>query len=146
MASVDLSSAIIYECHIGTFTASGTFDAAIDRLDYLSGLGVTHVELMPVAEFSAIGMGLRRRRSFAPHHTYGGPDGLKRFVDAAIAMGSGLFSTSFTTISAQRGTILPSSAPIYNRYRTPWGDAVNLDDETATRSGDSLRQRLDVAA
>ena len=68
--------AIIYELHVGTFTPLGTFDAAIARLDHLVDLGVTHVELMPVAEFSGDrGWGYDGVDLFAPHHAYGGPDG-----------------------------------------------------------------------
>lgn len=64
-----LGSAIIYECHVGTFTAAGTFDAAIDRLQYLKNLGISHVELMPVAEFSGDrGWGYDGVNLYAPHH------------------------------------------------------------------------------
>jgi maltooligosyltrehalose trehalohydrolase len=69
-----LSSAIVYELHVGTFTDEGTFRAVIDRLDYLLELGVTHVELMPVCEFDgARGWGYDGVDLFAPHHAYGGP-------------------------------------------------------------------------
>ena len=85
-----LGSAIIYECHVGTFTNAGTFDAAIDRLEYLKNLGISHVELMPVAEFSGDrGWGYDGVDLYAPHHAYGGPDGLKRFVDACHRHGLG---------------------------------------------------------
>jgi maltooligosyltrehalose trehalohydrolase len=66
-----LSSAILYELHIGTFTPQGTFMAAIDRLDYLVDLGITHIELMPVAEFSEIAVGVDGVGLCAPHHAYG---------------------------------------------------------------------------
>src|ERR1700761_2649879 len=78
-----LASAIIYELHIGTFTPAGTFEAAIEKLDHLVKLGVTHVELMPVNEFSGDhGWGYDGVNLFAPHHAYGGPEGLKRLVNA----------------------------------------------------------------
>ena len=77
-------SAIIYELHIGTFTPEGTCDAAIEKLDYLRELGVTHIELLPFAEFpGSNGWGYDGVDLFAPHAAYGGPDGLKRFIDAA---------------------------------------------------------------
>ena len=83
-----LASAVVYELHVGTFTPEGTFDAAIDRLPHLVELGVTHVELMPVAEFPGDrGWGYDGVDLFAPHHAYGGPDGLKRLVDACHARG-----------------------------------------------------------
>ncbi|HXE61917.1 MAG TPA: alpha-amylase family glycosyl hydrolase, partial [Bryobacteraceae bacterium] len=74
-----LSSAIVYELHIGTFTPGGTFESAIERLGYLKELGVTHVELMPVVEFPGErGWGYDGVDLFAPHHAYGGPDGMKK--------------------------------------------------------------------
>src|SRR4051812_7454510 len=86
--AVPLASAVIYEMHVGTFTADGTFDAAVSRLDHLVELGVTHVELLPVAEFSGdCGWGYDGVDLYAPHHAYGGPEGLARFVDAAQAKG-----------------------------------------------------------
>src|SRR5215213_6099743 len=78
-----LSSGVVYELHVGTFTPEGTFDAVIDRIPHLVELGVTHVELMPVAEFPGEwGWGYDGVGLYAPHHSYGGPDGLKRLVNA----------------------------------------------------------------
>ena len=83
-----LASAIIYELHIGTFTEQGTLDAAIEKLDYLAELGITHVELMPVASFTGEhGWGYDGVALFAVHEPYGGPDALKRFVNAAHQKG-----------------------------------------------------------
>ncbi len=83
-----LASAIIYELHIGTFTPEGTLDAAIEKLDYLEDLGITHVELMPVAAFAGNhGWGYDGVALFAVHEPYGGPDALKRFVNAAHGKG-----------------------------------------------------------
>src|SRR5215471_11875395 len=83
-----LSSAIIYELHIGTFTPEGTFESAIAQLKHLVSLGVTHVELMPVHEFPGEwGWGYDGVDLFAPHHVYGGPTGLKNFVNACHAAG-----------------------------------------------------------
>jgi len=86
-----LPGAILYELHIGTFTAAGTFDAAISRLDHLVSLGVDMVELLPVGSFNGeYNWGYDGVCWFAPHEAYGGPDGLKRFVDAAHARGLGV--------------------------------------------------------
>lgn len=78
-----LKDGLVYELHVGTFTPEGTFDAATKKLPYLADLGVTHVELMPVNAFSGTrGWGYDGVALFAPHESYGGPEGLKRFVDA----------------------------------------------------------------
>ena len=126
-----LSSAIIYECHIGTFTPAGTFDAAAERLGYLRDLGVTHVELMPVCEFSgARGWGYDGVDLYAPHHSYGGPDAMKRFVDAAHGHGLGVILDVVYNHLGPEGNYLGKFGPYFtDRYRTPWGDAVNLDDQ-----------------
>ena len=106
-----LAGAVLYELHVGTFTPAGTFDGAIERLDHLVELGVDAVELMPVAEFPGDhGWGYDGVDLFAPHHAYGGPDGLKRLVDACHAAASASCSTSSTTTSARPGTTSPSSA------------------------------------
>ena len=125
-----LSSAIIYECHIGTFTHAGTFDAAAERLSYLRDLGVTHVELMPVCEFSgARGWGYDCVDLYAPHHSYGGPDAMKRFVDAAHGLELGVILDVVYNHLGPEGNYLAKFGPYFtDRYRTPWGDAVNLDD------------------
>lgn len=81
----------IYELHIGTFTVEGTFDSAIERLDYLVALGIDFVELMPVNAFSGThGWGYDGVLWYAVHEPYGGPDGLVRFVDACHARGLGV--------------------------------------------------------
>ena len=80
-----LAAGVIYELHVGTFTPEGTFDGAITRLDHLGDLGVTHVELMPVCEGAGRrGWGYDGVDLYAPHHAYGGPDGLRRLVDACL--------------------------------------------------------------
>jgi maltooligosyltrehalose trehalohydrolase len=133
-----LSSAVIYECHIGTFTPTGTFDAAIERLGYLRDLGVTHVEVMPVSEFpGARGWGYDGVDLFAPHHSYGGPDAMKRFVDAAHGHGLGVILDVVYNHLGPEGSYVAKFGPYFtNRYRTPWGDAVNLDD----RYSDEVRR------
>jgi len=124
-----LSSAVIYELHIGTFTPEGTFDSAVGRLEYLQQLGITHVELMPVAEFSgAWGWGYDGADLFAPHHAYGGPDGLKRFVDACHAAGLAVLLDVVYNHLGPSGNYLGRFGPYFTtRYSTPWGPAVNLD-------------------
>jgi maltooligosyltrehalose trehalohydrolase len=124
-----LGSAIIYECHIGTFTADGTFDAAIDRLEYLKDLGISYLELMPVAEFSGDrGWGYDGVDLYAPHHAYGGPDGMKRLVDACHRIGLGVILDVVYNHFGPSGNFLPTLGPyLTDRYRTPWGDAINFD-------------------
>src|ERR1700738_118168 len=86
--AVPLASAIVYEMHIGTFTMEGTFDSAIEKLDALKNLGVTHLELMPVASFAGRhGWGYDGVALYSVHQPYGGPDALKRFVNAAHGKG-----------------------------------------------------------
>ena len=133
-----LSSAIVYECHIGTFTPAGTFDAAVERLGHLRDLGVTHIELMPVAEFSGErGWGYDGVDLFAPHHSYGGPDAMKRLVDACAWARPRRHSRRGLQPPRSGGELSREFGPYFtDRYRTPWGDAVNLDD----RDSDEVRR------
>ena len=86
--SIPLASGIFYELHIGTFTPEGTFDAAVDRLDHLVELGVTHIELMPVAAYEGRhGWGYDGVSMYAVYEPYGGPDGLKHLINAAHGKG-----------------------------------------------------------
>lgn len=125
-----LASAVLYELHIGTFTAAGTFTGAIERLPHLVDLGITHVELMPVNEFSGDrGWGYDGVDLFAPHHAYGGPEGFKRFVDAAHAHGLAVILDVVYNHFGPSGNYLSRFGPYFtSRHKTPWGDAVNLDD------------------
>jgi maltooligosyltrehalose trehalohydrolase len=125
-----LASAVVYELHIGTFTPAGTFDAAAERLSYLRDLGVTHVELMPVSEFpGARGWGYDGVDLYAPHHSFGGPDAMKRFVDASHGHGLGVILDVVYNHLGPEGNYLAKFGPYFtDRYRTPWGEAVNLDD------------------
>ncbi|OOG22428.1 malto-oligosyltrehalose trehalohydrolase [Thioalkalivibrio denitrificans] len=124
-----LASAVIYELHVGTFTPDGTFEAVIDRLDHLKDLGITHVELMPVAEFPGErGWGYDGVDLFAPHHAYGGPEGLKRLVDACHRKGLAVLLDVVYNHLGPSGNYLGRFGPYFtDAYRTPWGDAVNLD-------------------
>jgi maltooligosyltrehalose trehalohydrolase len=124
-----LASGVIYELHVGTFSARGTFDGAIPRLDALVDLGVTHVELMPVHSFPGErGWGYDGVGLYAPHEPYGGPHGLARFVDAAHARGLAVILDVVYNHFGPSGNVLGRFGPYFtDRYRTPWGDAVNFD-------------------
>ncbi|HEX4978902.1 MAG TPA: malto-oligosyltrehalose trehalohydrolase [Acidimicrobiales bacterium] len=124
-----LARAVVYELHVGTFTEAGTFDAAAEKLPHLVELGVDLVELLPVVEFSGDrGWGYDGVDLYAPHHAYGGPDGLKRFVDAAHAAGVGVIVDVVYNHLGPAGNHLAEFGPYFtDKYATPWGMAVNLD-------------------
>ncbi|MGD0443709.1 MAG: malto-oligosyltrehalose trehalohydrolase [Edaphobacter sp.] len=126
----ELSRAVIYELHVGTFTPQGTFDSAIERLDFLVGLGITHVELMPVAAFpGGRGWGYDGAALFAVYEGYGGPDGLKRLVDACHARGLAVLLDVVYNHFGPVGNYSGKFGPyITERHRTPWGGAVNFED------------------
>jgi maltooligosyltrehalose trehalohydrolase len=125
-----LAAGLIYELHVGTFTPAGTFEAAIERLDHLLALGVTHVELMPVAQFSGEhGWGYDGVALTAPHQPYGGPLGLKRLVDACHARGLAVLLDVVYNHLGPVGNYLAEFAPYFtDRHHTPWGAAVNLGE------------------
>ncbi|MGH9000409.1 MAG: malto-oligosyltrehalose trehalohydrolase [Acidimicrobiia bacterium] len=126
---VPLSAAVVYELHVGTFTTDGTFDSAIEGLDHLVDLGVTHVELLPVCEFPGVrGWGYDGVDLFAPHHAYGGPEGLKRLVDACHAKGLAVLVDVVYNHLGPDGNYLGAYGPYFTDvYSTPWGQAVNFD-------------------
>jgi maltooligosyltrehalose trehalohydrolase len=121
---------IIYELHLGTFTPAGTFDAAIDRLDHLVQLGITAVELLPVNEFSGDhGWGYDGVDLYAPHHVYGGPEALKRFVNACHERDLCVVLDVVYNHLGPAGNYLAGFGPYFtDAYATPWGDALNFDD------------------
>jgi maltooligosyltrehalose trehalohydrolase len=125
-----LEKAVVYELHVGTFTPKGTFDSAIERLDYLAGLGITHVELMPVAAFpGGQGWGYDGASLFAVTEQYGGPDGLKRLVDACHARGLAVLLDVVYNHFGPVGNYSGKFGPyMTDRHRTPWGGAVNFED------------------
>src|SRR5271165_5383172 len=125
-----LASGIVYELHIGTFTPEGTLDAAVDKLDYLAELGVTHIEMMPVAAFEGRhGWGYDGVALFAVHEPYGGPDGLKRFVNAAHAKGLAVLLDVVYNHFGPSGNYTGKFGPyVVDSHHTPWGGAVNLED------------------
>jgi maltooligosyltrehalose trehalohydrolase len=124
-----LSSAVIYELHLGTFTRQGTFLSAITKLDHLANLGVTHVELMPVVEFSGNhGWGYDGVDLFAPHHAYGTPDDLKRLVDACHARGLAVILDVVYNHLGPTGNYLGKFAPYFTKkFATFWGEGINFD-------------------
>jgi maltooligosyltrehalose trehalohydrolase len=128
-----LASAIVYELHVGTFISSGTLDAAIEKLDYLKELGVTHVELMPVASYAGKhGWGYDGVALYAVHESYGGPDALKRFVDAAHGKGLAVLLDVVYNHFGPVGNYTGKFGPyVTDAHHTPWGGAVNLEDAGA---------------
>jgi len=126
---IHLPSSVFYEMHVGTFTPEGTFDAAVGMLDHLVDLGVDVVEVMPVAEFpGGRGWGYDGVDLFAPHHAYGGPDGLKRLVDGCHRRGLAAVLDVVYNHLGPSGNYLAEYGPYFtDRYATPWGRAVNLD-------------------
>jgi maltooligosyltrehalose trehalohydrolase len=122
-----LGSAIIYELHVGAFTAEGTLEAAAGKLEHLERLGVTHVELMPVNAFPGRrGWGYDGVGLYAVHEAYGGPEGLKRFVDAAHGRGLGVLLDVVYNHLGPWGNYLEKFGPYFHAScRTPWGRALN---------------------
>jgi len=122
--------AVIYELHIGTFTQMGTFDSAIERLGHLVDLGITHVELMPVAAFpGGQGWGYDGASLFAVTDIYGGPDGLKRLVEACHARGLAVLLDVVYNHFGPVGNYSGKFGPyLTDKHRTPWGGAVNFED------------------
>lgn len=122
------SSSVVYELHIGTFTTGGTFVAAIDRLNHLVDLGVTAVEVMPIAAFPGDrGWGYDGVFLFAPHESYGGPDGFKALVDACHSRGLGVVLDVVYNHLGPDGNVLGAFGPYFTDvYVTPWGAAVNF--------------------
>jgi maltooligosyltrehalose trehalohydrolase len=126
---VPLSGAVLYELHVGTFTPEGTLDAAIGRLEHLRDLGVDVVELLPCNAFPGRhGWGYDGVDLFAVHEPYGGPDALKRFVDAAHGAGLGVVMDVVYNHLGPAGNYLSRFGPYFtDTHVTPWGAAVNLD-------------------
>ncbi len=124
--------AVIYELHIGAFTPEGSFTAAIAKLDHLQNLGVTAIEIMPVADFSGSrGWGYDGVLLYAPDSSYGRPEDLKALVEAAHARGIMVMLDVVYNHFGPEGNYLPSYFPnlLTSRHKTSWGDAVNYDGE-----------------
>ena len=122
---------IIYELHVGTFTAEGTFRAAISRLDYLRDLGITAIELMPVGDFPGKwNWGYDGVLPFAPDASYGRPEDLKGLIDAAHGLNIAVILDVVYNHFGPDGNYLPLYSPIFTEtHQTPWGPAINYDAE-----------------
>ena len=128
-SGVQLPGQVIYELHAGTFTEAGSWEAAKTKLPHLRDLGVTLIELMPVADFpGAFGWGYDAVNPFAPHHHYGPPDALRAFVDAAHGMGLGVILDVIYNHFGPSGNYFRDFSPYYfARRETEWGTALNYD-------------------
>jgi len=129
-AGASLDRASIYELHVGTFTPEGTFDGVTARLPYLRDLGVTAVEIMPVADFPGRrNWGYDGVCLFAPARCYGHPDDLRRLVDTAHGLGLAVFLDVVYNHFGPDGAYMGLFAPVFfsDRHESPWGRAINLD-------------------
>jgi len=127
----ELPDAVLYELHVGTFTEEGTFEAAIEYLPGLAALGITHIELMPVAEFpGAHGWGYDGVYISAAQSSYGGPHGLQQLVDAAHAAGLGvILDVVYNHLGASGIAAMEAFGPYFTeKYEIFWGKAINFDD------------------
>jgi len=126
---VPLAESVIYELHVDTFSPEETYEGAIPKLDHLVELGVTTVELLPVAEYPGRwGWGYDGVDLYAPNSTDGGPEGLKALVDACHARGLAVIFDVVYNHLGPAGNYLGEYGPYFtDRYGTPWGEAVNLD-------------------
>jgi maltooligosyltrehalose trehalohydrolase len=126
---LDLGDLVLYELHVGTFSREGTFEGAAKYLDGLRDLGVTMIEPMPIGQFpGSRNWGYDGVFPFAVQNTYGGPEGFARFVDACHSRGLGVCLDVVYNHVGPQGSVLHQFGPYFtDRYRTPWGDAVNLD-------------------
>lgn len=121
---------IIYEMHIGTFTPEGRWSSAIEQLPELAALGITMLEVMPVADFPGrFGWGYDGVDLFAPTRLYGAPDDFREFVDRAHALGMGVILDVVYNHIGPDGNYLKEFAPDYftNQYQNEWGEALNFD-------------------
>jgi len=129
---VDIERQVIYELHIGAFTPEGTFDAAVTKLEYLRDLGITVLEIMPVAECPGRwNWGYDGVQIYAPYHVYGDPEALRRFVDRAHALGLAvILDVVYNHVGPDGNYLRKFSAHYFSRrYRTDWGEPFNFDGE-----------------
>jgi len=126
---IEMADYVIYELHVGTFTPEGTFDAVIPRLSALRELGISAIELMPVGQFPGErNWGYDGVEMYAPQNSYGGPEALKRLVNAAHAHDLAVVLDVVYNHVGPEGNYLAEFAPYFTDvYRTPWGSAVNYD-------------------
>ena len=128
---IDRADLVIYELHVGTFTPEGTFDAIIPRLGDLEGLGITAIELMPVAQFpGARSWGYDGVHPFAVQNSYGGPEGLKRLIESCHKIGLAVILDVIYNHFGPEGNVFPAFGHyLTEKYKTDWGSALNFDDE-----------------
>ena len=128
---IPLSEAVIYELHIGAFTEAGTFDGAVEKLDYLHELGINCIELMPLAQTPGDrNWGYDVVAPFAVARAYGGPAGLRRFIKAAHDRGIAVLIDVIYNHLGPEGNYLPAFMPVFTKdHKTPWGSAINFDRE-----------------
>lgn len=127
----ELSEMIIYELHVGTFTSEGTFEAITEKLDHLEELGVNTIELMPIAQFPGNrNWGYDGVYPFAAQSSYGGASGLKKLVDACHSRGFSILLDVVYNHLGPEGNYISQYGPYFtDKYHTPWGSALNFDDE-----------------
>ena len=128
--ALPLKDALIYELHVGTFTPEGTYAAAAGKLEHLKSLGVTHIELLPIATFPGKhGWGYDGVALYAPLPAYGNPAELKAFIESCHAAGIAVLLDVVYNHLGPDGNYLGQFAPYFTqRYKTPWGEAINYDD------------------
>jgi maltooligosyltrehalose trehalohydrolase len=127
---------VLYELHVGTFTREGTWRAAVDQLPRLADLGITAIEMMPVAEFPGrFGWGYDGVALYAPAHIYGTPDDLRTFVDRAHALGIGVLLDVVYNHLGPDGNYLAEFSPDYftDKYKNDWGQPINFEGPPAAR-------------
>jgi maltooligosyltrehalose trehalohydrolase len=130
-SGVDYREYMLYELHVGTFTPEGTLDSVIGKLDYLKELGITAIELLPLAAFPGKrNWGYDGVSMYAVQESYGGPEGLKQLVDAAHGKGLAVVLDVVYNHLGAEGNYLSKFGPYFtSKHHTPWGDAINYDDE-----------------
>ncbi|HSD62487.1 MAG TPA: malto-oligosyltrehalose trehalohydrolase [Ignavibacteriaceae bacterium] len=126
---VELKDYIIYELHTGTFTNKGTFNAIVNKLNYLVDLGITAIEIMPVSQFPGErNWGYDGVFTFAPQNSYGGPAGLKKLVNEAHKKGLSLILDVVYNHLGPEGNYLHEYGPYFtSKYKSLWGNAINFD-------------------
>ena len=129
----ELANMVIYELHVGTFTPQGTFEAVIEKLDHLIELGVNTIEIMPVAQFPGNrNWGYDGVYPFAAQNSYGGVTGLKKLIDACHAKDLAVLLDVVYNHLGPEGNYISQYGPYFtDKYHTPWGSAINFDDEYA---------------
>lgn len=128
---LEFAQYVLYELHVGTFTPEGTLDAALGKLDYLKDLGITAIELMPLGAFPGKrNWGYDGVSMYAVQESYGGPEGLKRFVNAAHEKDLAVVLDVVYNHLGAEGNYLSRFGPYFtSKHKTPWGDAFNYDDQ-----------------